>query len=353
MSIVPDDLQGLLSLLEDASEQEEEEKWTSLRLSNGHLVRWTPVGPDEWRFRYGFKTVSVALETPATERTIVAALAALKGKTTKQPGRMRYAAALSEYVEGMRSGKFASPKAWREELSEDPRLVGALVQDWRDMPVALLLKELLRQHRPEFDALPEHKRTALMEQAARHLNQFLESLRKLTAFLEVGDSTAGIPKTKLKITQEQLQAAQLCDIIGLSHREIGDALGLGLSATDKRQGGHQKAKERVREGRKLLCEALGGEVDYWRYVEQEKNEVQRWSSLTRKEQYAEFLGENSGIPADSMLVIMTGDIEAAKAELAKLEPGKVDEAALVRATWEHWDLPDDPDTPVTLRADKP
>jgi hypothetical protein len=193
----------------------------------------------------------------------------------------------------------------------------------------------------------------LLEQAAGHLNEFLDSLRKLTTFLEAGDSTAGIPKSKLKKTQEQLLAAQLCDIAGLSHREIGVALGLKLSEWDERQGGHLKAKERVRAGRKILCEAFGDEDGYRRYVEREKNEVQRRNSLSTEEKFAEDFGEESGIPADAMLIIMTGDIEAAKEEMAKLGPEKANEAAAARAVWEHWHVPDDPDSPLILRADKP
>jgi hypothetical protein len=350
MSTVPDDLRGLLSLLENAREQERE--WKRIRLSNDHLVRMAPSDPDEWRLRYGFRDLSVTSETPATEKAVVAALAALKGKTVEPPNRTRFAAALSEHFEDAKSGKVGSLRAHREGLRKDPRLQGARGRDWRNVRVAVLLKMLLRQYRPEFDDLPEHKRTALMEQAAGHLNEFLDSLRKLMEFLEAGDSTAGIPKTKLKKTQEQLRAAQLCDIAGLSHREIGAALGLELSKTDKRRGGHQKAKERVREGRKILREAFGGEDGYRRYVEQEKSEARRRSLLTTEEKFAEDFGEESGISADSMRVIMTGDIEAAKAEMVKLGPEKLNDAASARAIWEHWHVPDDPDGLLILRDHK-
>jgi hypothetical protein len=337
--------------LEDAREQEQE--WRHVRLSNGHLVRTAPTGPHEWRFRYGFRPLAVASQTPATEKAVVAALAALKGKTVEPPNHIPYAAALSESLEDTKAGKFGSLRALREELRKDPGLKGARVRDLRNVRVAVLLKTLLRLYRPEFDDLPEHKRTALMEQAASHLNEFLDTLRKLMEFLEVGDSTAGIPKTKLKKTQEQLLAAQLCDIAGLSHREIGAALSIELSVTDKRRGGHQKAKERVREGRKILREAFGGEDGYRRYIEQEKNEASRRSLLTTEEKFAEDFGEESGIPADSMRVIMTGDIDAAKAEVAKLAPEKANEAVSARAVWEHWHVPDDPDSPLILRDHKP
>jgi hypothetical protein len=349
MNSVPDDLQGLLRRLEEAGGQEE--TWRRVRLPNGHLVRLTHADDSEWRFRYGFKSTSVTLQTPATEKAIVAALVALKGKTT-EPRRMRYASALSESIDRASSGEFGSRRAWMESLSKDPRLEGALGRDWRNVPVARLLEELLRQYRAEFDDLAEHQRAGLMEQAAGHLNTFLESLRKLTAFLEAGDSTGGIAKTKLKITQEQLRAAELADVVGLSHREIGDALGLPLTEVDKRQGGHQKAKERVREGRKLFREALGGEEGYLNYVEQKKQEVRRWSSLSTEQRYAEDFGESFGIPAASMLIILTGDLEAAMAEVAKLGPEKVAGAAFARSAWQYWDLSDDMDSPLIRRADK-
>jgi len=335
--------------LEEAGGQEE--TWRRLRLSNGHLVRLTYAGDSAWRSRYGFKPTSVALQTPATEKAIVAALAALKGKTT-EPRRMRYASAISESVYRASSGEFGSLRAWMESLSKEPRLEGALERDGRNVPVARLLEELLRHYRAEFDNLPEHKQAGLMEQAAGHLNEFLESLRKLTAFLEAGDPTGGIPKTKLKITQEQLRAAELADVVGLSHRDIGEALNLPRSDWDERQGGNQKAKERVREGRKVFREAFGGEEGYWTYVEQKKQEARRWNSLSTEQRYAEDFAESSGMPADSMLIIMTGDLEAAMAEVAKLEPEQVEGAIFARAAWEYWDLSEDPDSPLTQRADK-
>jgi hypothetical protein len=359
MNSVPDDLQGLLRLLEEAGSQEE--AWRRIRLPSGHLVRLSAGDDAEWRFRYGFKPTSVTLKTPATEKAILAALVALKGKPTKQPNRMRYVSrlsevfesALSEGIDGASPDKFDFGRAWSSlrTYSEDPRLEGALRSDLRNVPVARLLKELLRQYRDDFDDLPEHKRAGLLEQAASHLNEFLEALRKLAAFLEAGDSTGGIPRTKLKVTQEQLRAAELADIVGLTHREIGDALGLPLTETDKRQGGHQKAKERVREGKKLLREAFGSEEHYSNYIEQQKQEAQRWRSLSTEQQYAVVFGESFGIPADSMLIIMTGDLEAAKAEVAKLGPEKLDAASFARATWDHWVFTDDPDSPLTPRVD--
>src|SRR5215208_2234604 len=292
MNSVPDDLRGLLCLLEEAGGQEE--TWRRLRLSNGHLVRLTDGGDSAWRSRYGFKPTSVALQTPATEKAIVAALAALKGKTT-EPRRMRYASAISESVYRASSGEFGSLRAWMESLSKEPRLEGALERDGRNVPVARLLEELLRHYRAEFDNLPEHKQAGLMEQAAGHLNEFLESLRKLTAFLEAGDPTGGIPKTKLKITQEQLRAAELADVVGLSHRDIGEALNLPRSDSDERQGGNQKAKERVREGRKLFRETFGGEEGYLNCVEQKKQEARRWELLSTEQRYAEDFAESSGM----------------------------------------------------------
>lgn len=277
---VPDDLRGLLRLLEAAGGHEE--FCRRVRLSNGHVIRLTRANDAEWRFRYGYKGSEVTLETPAVEKAVVAALAALEGKAT-QPRRMRYAFAMSENVDRAKSGGFASLTTLKQNVRNDPRLQGAPGADWRNMPVARLLKELLRHYRDEFDDLPERKREALMEQAAGHLNTFLGSLQNLTAFLEAGDPTGGIPKTKLKITQQQLRAAELVDVVGLSHREIGAALGLPLTDSDTH-------------------------------------------------------------------TFMTGDLETAAAELAKLEPDKAEGAIFVRSVWETWNL-DDLDSPPTLRTE--
>jgi hypothetical protein len=326
-----------------------EELCRRVRLSNGHVIRLTRADDAEWRFRYGFKGSEVTLEAPAAEKAVVAALAALEGKAT-QPRRIRYAFAMSENIDKAASGGSDFLSTLKQNMRNDPRLQGALGADRRNVPVARLLKELLRHYRDEFDDLPEHKRAALMEQAAGHLNTFLESLRNLAAFLEAGDPTGGIPKTKLKITQQQLRAAELADVAGLSHREIGAALILPLTDADKRQGGHQKAKERVREGKKLLREAFGGEEGYSAYIERKKQEAQRWASLSTEQRYAEDFGESFGIPADTMLLIMTGDLETAAAELAKLEPDQAEGAIFARSVWETWDL-DDLDSPPTSRTE--
>jgi hypothetical protein len=344
---VADDLRGLMRLLEAAGGHEE--LCRRVRLPNGHVIRLTRADDAEWRFRYGFKGSEVTLETPAAEKAVVAALAALEGKAT-QPRRIRYAFAMSENIDKAAFGGFDSLRTLKQNMRNDPRLQGALGADRRNVPVARLLKELLRHYRDEFDDLPEHEREALMEQAAGHLNTFLKSLRNLVAFLEAGDATAGIPKTKLKVPQQHLQAAELADVAGLSHREIGAALGLPLTEWDELQGGHQNAKYRVREGRRLLHEAFGGEEGYSGYIERKKQEAQRWTSLSTEQRYADDFGESVGIPADSMLLIMTGDLETAAAELAKLEPDKAEGAIFVRSVWETWD-PDDLDSPPTLRTE--
>jgi hypothetical protein len=44
---------------------------------------------------------------------------------------------------------------------------------------------LLRHHRPGFDDLPREERTNLVADACAHMNEFLETLRKLLTFLEL------------------------------------------------------------------------------------------------------------------------------------------------------------------------
>jgi hypothetical protein len=168
--------------------------------------------------------------------------------------------------------------AWTQDLHEDPRLGKAKAKDWHGVTTVRYLSELLHHYRPEFDELPDQERVALLESAAKHVNEYLEALRKLTTFLEYGDAYKGIPKNTVEKPERYLEAAELKDIIGLSQREVGAALGLPLSSRDEIQGGHARAAQHVREGRKMFKEAFG-EDGYREYIEAKKAEVVWWHSL--------------------------------------------------------------------------
>jgi hypothetical protein len=156
-----------------------------------------------------------------------------------------------------------------------------------------------------------------------------------------------IPKNTVKKAEEYLEAAELKDIMGLRQREVGAALGLPLSDRDQTYGGHARANQFVREGRKIFKEALG-EDGYREYIEAKKAEVERWRSLSVEKRHAELNAEIFDVPADSVLRIMTGDFEE---EVSKLEPDKRLAAVYIRAVYETWELSDDPDQPLTPRTE--
>jgi hypothetical protein len=167
----------------------------------------------------------------------------------------------------------------------------------------------------------------------------------LTAFLEYGDPYEGIPKKTVVRAEKYLEAAELKDVLEFTQREVGEALRLPLSERDQIQGGHARANQYVREGRRIFESAFGKD-GYSKYIETKKAEVARWRSLSLEQRHAELYSEIFDIPPESVLRIMTGDFEA---EAANLESDKLPVAVFIRAVYETWELSDDPDQPLTPR----
>lgn len=346
MSSVPENIKDLSHLLENAAKENDEDGWKRFRLPNGQLARMSFSYKGGRGLRYGFRSVRVTLETPKAEKAIFAALVALKGERVEAE-RLRYAAILADSIDKAQTSEYSPSRDWAQSLDENPRLRKATAKDWKGVPTVRFVSELLGHYRPEFAELPAHEQVALLEKAASYVNEYLEALRKMTAFFEYGDPYEGIPKNTVKKAEQYLEAAELKDIMGLRQREVGAALGLPLSDRDQTYGGHARANQFVREGRKIFKEALG-EDGYREYIEAKKAEVERWRSLSVEKRHAELNAEIFDVPADSVLRIMTGDFEE---EVSKLEPDKRLAAVYIRAVYETWELPDDPDQPLTPRTE--
>ncbi len=140
---------------------------------------------------------------------------------------------------------------------------------------------VIQHYKPEFDSYPPEKQWALIRKTCSYISDFLESLRKLQAFLEYG-----APDRKLvpaiREPQRAVRAAVLYDVDGLNYREIGERMGIPLPPDYEIKGEHQTVRKMVERGREILQEAFGEEG--WRErVEAMKGQKAWWWSLSKKE----------------------------------------------------------------------
>ncbi len=250
---------------------------------------------------HGFREVSVSDDPLRSDKAVLAALTALEGRKIDRE-RLRKALPNVE-ISPDTAMFFEWMKGWeddphRGEGYESLKNEGAAslngLKNHRTLDYVLLL---LRHYRDDFDRLPPEDKAALVEHTCSHINEFLESLRKLTAFLEYGEpGKKTSPKTKA--ANQDVKAAVLKDVAGLTHRGIVAELGLNLSADYK--GDYPKVRQMVKRGRYFLEYALSKE-GWQEHIEDMKTEAERWASLSENEQDAEAMSEALGIPYEKAL----------------------------------------------------
>jgi transposase len=126
----------------------------------------------------------------------------------------------------------------------------------------------------------------LLEKTCYYINNFLESLRKLQAFLEYGTPNRKLAPA-IKEPNREVRAAILHEVDGLNYRQIGERMGIPLPPDFEIKGEHQTIRKMVKRGRRILLAAFGEEA--WRKrVEAMKAEKAWWQSLLRDKQYAQW-----------------------------------------------------------------
>lgn len=191
------------------------------------------------------------------DAAIIAALVALEGRPL-EAGRLHEA--LMEFVspEGAggvmdEDGKLSVPPRRRvgeriPKVLRDPR-------QRRFLEFALLL---LRHHRPGFEGMAAPEKATLVAEVCCYINEFLESHRRLLAFLEHGTpGRGGIAATR--VAGRAVRAAVLKDAFGLTHRQIGEELGIPAPRDFDLKGDHPTVRKMVGQGREILERALGKE----------------------------------------------------------------------------------------------
>lgn len=158
---------------------------------------------------------------------------------------------------------------------------------------------LLRYYRPDFDDLPQEEKIGLIEHACGHINEFLEALRKLAAFLEYG-APGKHQKSAARDADRDVRAAVRRDVDGLTYRQIGEEFELPPPKDFKYKGDHPTARQMVSRGRSILERSLG--IEGWReHIEAMRAEAKRWSSLSEVEQDAERMMEALQYPHEEAM----------------------------------------------------
>lgn len=155
---------------------------------------------------------------------------------------------------------------------------------------------VLRYRQPDFDARSLKDQLDMLDQYRKHINEFLEQQRKHAAFLEYGEPE-GLPKAG-KNTANQVRAAVLADVEGLSHLDIATELGLDVHKV--RYEVHRQVPQvadLVRDGRTLLDKVFGW-GGWQRKAEEMKAEASRYQALSEEEKEIEDLAEKRNWSAE-------------------------------------------------------
>src|SRR5215207_1194868 len=170
-----------------------------VKLSDSREVLWLKLN-GRWSKR-GYRSVEV-LDTPLrTNTAILAALTAVEAKPIETDLLSKY---MSHFKAPLREPMMLHHGDMPEELwKEFLTLV--------DHPTPDYVVALLRYYRPEFDDLPHKEKLDLIKEGCARVNTFLESLRRLEAFLEYGVPEQDL-RSRMEKVQQDIKAAELKDV---------------------------------------------------------------------------------------------------------------------------------------------
>jgi len=161
---------------------------------------------------------------------------------------------------------------------------------------------LLRYSRRGFDTLPHRDQVELILGTCEHLNEFLTSLRKLVTFVEYG-SPEGLSTKPVRDRNQDVKAALLREVEGLSYKEIGEELRIPLPPTSEIKGSHDTVRKSVKRGLDLLRQLFG--QDGWRERrESMKAEAERYKALSEEEQIVERMMEGMRLSKEEALELL-------------------------------------------------
>lgn len=316
-------------------------------------VRVGKAGKGAWirldgpRTKYGYRNIELFDKPLRTEAAIVAALTTLEASKIEDDDYKRLREELLRYVEahpdlrskGLQDVLNELPRSWfleREvELDEKLKRIDALLRPGKGHFVKNSLTEdeqriykdlqnrlpkpwgkwersyrlwersvryivaLLRYRRPDFDDYALEDQLKLVDEHRKRINEFLKEQREYMAFLEYGtlEGTRNAPKR----ARHQVRAAILRDVEKRSHRYIAEKL--AITFDEERYEGDMKIPEvaaLVREGRRILDDALAGEGGWQRRAQEMKAEAERYNSLDEESKLVERMADNTGQTAEDI-----------------------------------------------------
>ena len=245
---------------------------------NSRQVLWLQL-KGERSHKQGYREVRASDRPLRTNEAVLAALTVLEGKQVD--------------ARQVREALDASGLALDESLTRQ-----SLEKRNLPAPLPINLLEyvflLLRYHRPGFDDLPREERLDLIEGTCIHINECIDTARKLTAFLEYG-TPGKRQRGATRNADRDVRAAVRRDVDGWTYRRIGEELGVPLPQDFDYKGDHPRVRQMVSRGQSILERALG--KDGWRkHIEAMRTEAERWNALSDLEQCAEDLAEGLGMP---------------------------------------------------------
>lgn len=261
-----------------------------VRFQSNHQTIWLELDGPRSEDR-GYREIVVSEEPLRTDAAIVAAMNALEGRPL-DIGLLREVLPdiLPLRGESIYDRWTKAPANGQKETL--PETLGKL----RHHGTLDYVLMLLRYHRPGFDDLPREERAALLADACSHLNDALEVQRRFMAFIEYGRPGRG-PAPAARSIARDVKAAVLKDVDGVTHRGIGERLGVPAPADVGIKGDYPAVRKMVGRGRKFLELALG-EEGWRRQIQAMQAEANRRSHLTETERQAEDVSEALGIPLD-------------------------------------------------------
>lgn len=329
MGSVPEDISELLELLQSEADRHGADPGDRFLLENGQMARLSlerKDGVDE------YPRAVVSLSVPRLEQAIAAAVVALQAEPVKKEelGRTHLALGAREWTEE----NIRAMAGGQEKLETPPEPQNAKMKDIFRGSSYDYAVDLLRSYRPNFGEMPPQDRAALVNRVLEKVNPFLEALRGLVATIQHADPYEGLPNSPIKKAGEQIRAAELRDIEGLSNVELGRRFGIPQTGSDEIKNDNSRARERlVKPGRAKLKAAMG-EDGYRAYVEESKAERQRWRSLSADARHIEDFAELVGTDAGKMRRIMESPQDEALQETKDFDEKQRFTAALARAAWQ-------------------
>jgi hypothetical protein len=199
----------------------------------------------EGRDHYGLPQVTVSGETQKNDVAILAALTNEQAIPTDMKRLRREV--LPRVKQLMKSG---------ESLEDALAKAG---QHWMGDAGNYRL-EILKYFRPELAEYRIEEQISLYEETCQRTNELLEASRKFAKFLEFGKPGHDL-RAERENAARDIQAAFLKDAGGLTHRQIGERLGVPAPLDASYKGDYPVVRQMVRRGRNVLQRTFG--VEGW------------------------------------------------------------------------------------------